>query len=130
MTSSANVAGSEAISEAFQDRRPRANYRCALRGSVKMRGQAGGRGITLRSWVLREAAMDRAGLGEVEREIDAEAKERFPGRAVRQAVLLQYGDDPEIEPGDLWVRVLLAADGPGDYQRSVQAFQHDREAAI
>ena len=74
--------------------------------------------------------MDRAGLGEVEREIDAEAKERFPGRAVRQAVLLQYGDDPEIEPGDLWVRVLLAADGPGDYQRSVQAFQHDHQAAI
>jgi hypothetical protein len=74
--------------------------------------------------------MDRAGLGEVEREIDAEAKERFPGGAVRQAVLLQYGDDPEIEPGDLWVRVLLAADGPGDYQRSVQAFQHDHQAAV
>ena len=74
--------------------------------------------------------MDRAGLGEIEREIDAEAKERFPGGAVRQAVLLQYGDDPEIEPGDLWVRVLLAADGPGDYQRSVQAFQHDHQAAI
>jgi hypothetical protein len=43
---------------------------------------------------------------------------------VRQVVLLQYGDDPEIEPGELWVRVLLAADGPEDYERSVQAFQH------
>ena len=74
--------------------------------------------------------MDRVGLAEIESEIDAEARERFPGGAVRQAVLLQYGDDPEIEPGDLWVRVLLAADGPGDYQRSVQAFQHDHQAAI
>lgn len=74
--------------------------------------------------------MDRVGLAEIEREIDAEAKERFPGGAVRQAVLLQYGDDPEIEPGDLWVRVLLAADGPEDYERSVRAFQHDHEAAM
>src|SRR5580700_4056826 len=74
--------------------------------------------------------MDRAGLGEIEREIDAEARGRFPGGAVRQVVLLQYGDDPEIEPGDLWVRVLLAADGPDDYERSVQAFQHDHGAAM
>jgi hypothetical protein len=74
--------------------------------------------------------MDRVGLGDIEREIDAEARERFPGDAVRQVVLLQYGDDPEIEPGDLWVRVLLAADGPEDYERSVQAFQHDHGAAI
>jgi hypothetical protein len=74
--------------------------------------------------------MDRAGLGEIEREIDAEARKRFPGGAVRQVVLLQYGDDPEIEPGDLWVRVLLDADGPDDYERSVQAFMHDHEAAM
>ena len=74
--------------------------------------------------------MDRAGLDEIEREIDAEARERFPGSAVRQVVLLQYGDDPEIEPGDLWVRVLLAADGPDDYERSVLAFQHEHEAAV
>jgi hypothetical protein len=74
--------------------------------------------------------MDRVGLADIEREIDAEARERFPGGAVRQVVLLQYGDDPEIEPGDLWVRVLLEADGPEDYERSVQAFMHDHEAAI
>ena len=74
--------------------------------------------------------MDRVGLGEIEREIDAEARERFPGGAVRQVVLLQYGDDPEIEPGDLWVRVLLSADGPDDYERSVQAFQHDHGAEM
>ena len=74
--------------------------------------------------------MDRAGLAEIEREIDAEARGRFPGGAVRQVVLLQYGDDPEIEPGDLWVRVLLAADGPEDYERSVREFQHDHEAAM
>ena len=60
--------------------------------------------------------MDRDVLDVIEREIDAEARARFPGTAVRQAVLLQYGDDPEIEPGDLWVRVLFDADGPEDYE--------------
>ena len=75
--------------------------------------------------------MDRVGLGSIEREVDAEARQRFPGSAVRQVVLLQYhGDDPEIEPGDLWVRVLLDADGPDDYQRSVEAFQRDHELAF
>ena len=74
--------------------------------------------------------MVRIGLREIEREIDAEARERFPGGAVRQAVLLQYGDNPEIEAGNLWVRVLLDADGPDDYERAMQAFQHDHEAAM
>ena len=74
--------------------------------------------------------MDRIGLSEIEREIDAEARERFPGGAVRQVMLLQYGDDPEIEPGDLWVRVLLDADGPDDYERATEAFHHDHEAAM
>ena len=29
---------------------------------------------------------------------------RSDASPVRRAVLLQYGDDPEIGPGDLWVR--------------------------
>jgi len=74
--------------------------------------------------------MDRVGLADIEREIDAEARERFPGDGVRQVVLLQYGDDPEIEPGDLWVRVLIAADGPGDYERAVLEFERTHHDAI
>jgi hypothetical protein len=41
---------------------------------------------------------------------------------VRQAVLLQYGDDPDIEPGTRWVRVLLDADRPEDYDETLTAF--------
>jgi hypothetical protein len=74
--------------------------------------------------------MDRDVLDVVEREIDDEVRARFPGGAVRQVVLLQYGDDPQIEPGDLWVRVLLEADGPEDYERSQKAFLDTHEAAI
>jgi len=74
--------------------------------------------------------MDRDVLDVIEREIDDEVRARFPGGAVRQVVLLQYGDDPQIEPGDLWVRVLLEADGPEDYERSQKAFLDTHEAAI
>jgi hypothetical protein len=73
--------------------------------------------------------MDRDVLDVVEREIDAEVRARFPGTAVRQAVLLQYGDDPEIEPGDLWVRMLFDADGPEDYEPTLAAFLLAEETA-
>jgi Arc/MetJ-type ribon-helix-helix transcriptional regulator len=66
--------------------------------------------------------MDRDVLDTIERDIDEQARARFPGTAVRQAVLLQYGDDPEIGPGDLWVRVLFDADGPQDYEPTLTAF--------
>ena len=66
--------------------------------------------------------MDRDVLDVIEREIGQEVRARFPGTAVRQAVL-QYGDDPEIEPGDLWVRVLLDADRPEDYEPTLMALR-------
>ena len=75
--------------------------------------------------------MDRDVLDTIEREIDEELRARFPGSAVRQAVLLRYGDDPEIEPGDLWVRVLLDADGPEDnWEPALTAFEQANNTAI
>jgi hypothetical protein len=73
--------------------------------------------------------MDRDVLDTIEREIDAEARARFPGNAVRQAVLLQYGDDPEIGPGEVWVRVLLDADRPEDYAETLTAFDQANKTA-
>ena len=73
--------------------------------------------------------MDRDVLDMIERDINEEVRARFPGIAVRQAVLLQYGDDPEIGPGDLWVRVLLDADGPEDYEPTLTAFLLAEETA-
>ena len=66
--------------------------------------------------------MDRNVLDVIQREIDDEVRTRFPGAAVRRALLLQYGDDPQIEPRDLWVRVILDSDGPEDYDRAWKAF--------
>ena len=68
-------------------------------------------------------------LDVIEREIDQEARAHFPGTAVRRAVLLQYGDDPEIGPGDLWVRVLLDAAGPEDYAETLVILDLANQAA-
>jgi hypothetical protein len=73
--------------------------------------------------------MDRDVLDTIERDINEEVRARFRGTAVRQAVLLQYGDDPEIGPGDLWVRVLFDADGPQDYEPTLTAFLLAAETA-
>jgi len=74
--------------------------------------------------------MDRAMFENVEREIDDEVHKRFPGDVIKQAVLLHYGDDPEIEPGELWVRVLLRADRPEEYEQILLAFDRDHQAAL
>ena len=79
---------------------------------------------------MREAHMDRAVFDNVEREIDDEVRTRFPGDVIKQALLLHYGDEPEIEPGELWVRVLLRADRPEDYEQTVTAFARDHLAAM
>jgi Arc/MetJ-type ribon-helix-helix transcriptional regulator len=79
---------------------------------------------------IRKAEMDRDVMDTIEREIDGEVRARFPGSAVRQAVLLRYGDDPEIEPGDLWVRVLLDAARPEDYEATLAAFEQANRTAI
>ena len=58
--------------------------------------------------------MERAGQAMVERVINHEMQERFSAGAVQRAVLLQHGDDPAIEPGQLLVRVFVeASDEPG-----------------
>jgi hypothetical protein len=74
--------------------------------------------------------MDRTVFHGVEREIDDEVRARFPGDAIKQAVLLHYGDDPEIEPGQLWVRILLPAGRPEEYEQILMAFQRDHQEAI
>jgi hypothetical protein len=47
----------------------------------------------------------------IQRMIDAEAAERFPAGAVPQLMLLRYGDHPVIEPGELYLGVVLGQDG-------------------
>ena len=61
--------------------------------------------------VNEEAAVEPATIDRIQRMIDAEATERFPPDAVPQLMLLHYGDHPVIEPGELYLRVILGQDG-------------------
>jgi len=79
---------------------------------------------------LPEADTDRTVIDSIEREIEDEVHKRFPGDAVQRVVLLHYGDDPEIEPGELWVRVFLRVGQPEDHEQILLAFDRDRQAAI
>jgi Peptidase family S41/N-terminal domain of Peptidase_S41 in eukaryotic IRBP len=51
--------------------------------------------------------VEQAEMRRLERVIDREAKTRFPAGVVRRVALLGYGDDPEIEPDELLVRVFV-----------------------
>ena len=55
--------------------------------------------------------MEPATTDRIQRMIDAEATERFPPDAVPRLVLLHYGDHPVIEPGELYLLVILSQDG-------------------
>jgi hypothetical protein len=65
--------------------------------------------------------MEHAALGRLQHMIDGLVKERFPTGAIRQVRLLQYGDDPVVEPGEVRVRVLIPKDYEGPWERDHQA---------
>ncbi len=57
--------------------------------------------------------MEPATIDRIQRMIDVEATERFPAGAVPRLALLHHGDHPVIEPGELYLQVILGQDGPG-----------------
>lgn len=54
--------------------------------------------------------MEPATMDHIQRMIDAETAERFLPDAMPRLVLLHYGDHPAIEPGELYLRVILGRD--------------------
>jgi hypothetical protein len=55
--------------------------------------------------------VEPATIDRIQRMIDGEATERFPADVVPRLALLRYGDHPVIEPGELYLRVILGQDG-------------------
>src|SRR3981081_4277792 len=75
--------------------------------------------------------MERAALERMERELDGEVRKRFPDAPIRHVKVLQYGDAPEIEPGELLARIILEAPGDRDErERALETFHHTHRAAI
>ncbi len=80
---------------------------------------------------LSQAQLSQAQVDQVQRVISHEMAERFAAGAVRRAVLLQHGEDPAIEPGQLMVRVFLPPpeDGQG-YEQALAAWQDAHQSGI
>ena len=53
--------------------------------------------------------MEQAEIDRLRQELDGEVRRRFPDAPIQGVEVLQYGDDPEIEPGQLLGRVLIEA---------------------
>jgi hypothetical protein len=61
--------------------------------------------------------MDRAALDALQGRFEEQLKEHFPDGGVQRVALLQHGDDPQVEPGGLWVQVFFKLAGlPGEGQ--------------
>ena len=71
--------------------------------------------------------MEQAELEHIREVFVHEVGERLPGAPVR-AEVLQYGDAPEIEPGQFTARVVL--DAPDDPVERMRAFKEFHEAHI
>lgn len=73
------------------------------------------------------AGLDRAVLDQLQSTLDEQVEEHFPDGGVQQVALLQHGDDPWVEPGDLLVRVFIeeAAEDP-----PLRAWNRDHETMI
>jgi hypothetical protein len=73
--------------------------------------------------------MDDAAKDRIQREIEDEANQRFPGE-IQSAVVLRYGDEPVVEPGELIIQLFIKPEAPGGQARELRAFHRDHEAEI
>jgi hypothetical protein len=79
--------------------------------------------------------MERAALDALQSKLDEQVKEHFPDGGVQRVVLLQHGDDPQVEPGGLWVRIFVrvaGADREGSQARMLagQAWRDAHEVML
>ena len=74
--------------------------------------------------------MEEVELARIREQFTQKVNERFPGAPIGRIEVLQYGDEPEIEPGQLLARMIIET--PDDEPERRQAFDafHDehREA--
>lgn len=73
--------------------------------------------------------MDQATKDRMQHEIEDEANERFPG-AVQGVVVLQHGDEPAVEPGELMIRVLIRPERPDGGEQRLREFHQAHRPEI
>jgi hypothetical protein len=78
-------------------------------------------------WPQATAGLDRAVLDQLQSTLDEQVEEHFPDGGVQRVALLQHGDDPWVEPGDLLVRVFIEEAGEDP---PLRAWNRDHETMI
>jgi hypothetical protein len=80
---------------------------------------------------LRRLAVDQEQLDHLTRQFDELVRERLPDAPIAKAEVLQYGDDPEIEPGQLMGRVTIeVGNTEEERKRDFRAFHDGQRDAI
>ena len=80
---------------------------------------------------MAKAKLEKATLDALQKKFDELLRERLRGAPIERAEVLQYGDDPEIEPGELLARIVLRVDeGGGDRKQVMRAFDNEYEDAL
>jgi hypothetical protein len=75
--------------------------------------------------------MERADLDRLQEQFGQLVRERFPGAPIQRVAVLGYGDDPEVEPGQVLARVYLDAGAErAAGERAIKEFHHDHGDAV
>jgi hypothetical protein len=85
--------------------------------------------VTLIAPAIKELIVDQDEKERLERGAEEELNRQFGDETVQKVEVLQYGDEPVIEPGQAMVRVILTPTGE-DQEETLHAFEKAHRAAI
>jgi hypothetical protein len=85
----------------------------------------------LEATAVANAKLGKAALDALQQKFDELVRERLRGAAIDRVEVLQYGDDPEIEPGELLARIVLQLpEGEPDRRQAMRDFDREYEDAL
>jgi hypothetical protein len=80
---------------------------------------------------MAKAKLDKSALDRLQQKFGELVREQLPGAAIEEVAVLQYGDDPEIEPGELLARIVLrSGESEEDRKKAMRAFDDTQRDAI
>jgi len=75
--------------------------------------------------------MEPEALARLTEQFERLVRERLPGAPIQRVTILQYGDDPEIEPGQLLARIYIeAADDQQAREQAMEEFHQAHRTAV
>jgi hypothetical protein len=75
--------------------------------------------------------MEQTELDRIRQQFDQQVHSRFPEGTIRRVAVLQHGDDPEVEPGQLLARVVVETpDGRKGREQAFRALHDGHHAAF